>query len=420
MVVRQCAILVGGLGTRLGAIVADAPKPMLEVGGRPFLAWLLREVSRFGITDVVLLTGHLSGVVEAALPGLAAGLPREMRLRVSREPVRAGTGGALFHAAGLLDERFLLLNGDSFLDAPIGEALAVEWDVGVLGHLMLRGVADASRYGVVQLDGSTVAAFRARPEPGTPGLINGGVYVLDRGILDHIGPECSLEQDVLPALAAAGRLRGSVAAGWFIDIGIPEDLARAGRELRARLTRPALFLDRDGVCNVDHGWVGTQERFEWIEGARETIAEAGRLGWHVFIVTNQSGVARGLYDENDLRTLMRWMLDEALRAGGTIDDFRFCPFHPEAVLPAYRRVSDWRKPAPGMILDLLRAWEVEPSRCLLIGDQDSDVLAATAAGVAGHRFPGGRLDAFAGPLLQDAHRRFNETPGGTVVRESVG
>ena len=400
--VRQCAVLVGGLGTRLGALVADRPKPMLDVAGRPFLAWLLREVSRFGIDEAVLLTGHLSEVVEAALPALHAALPRPMRLLVSREPVRAGTGGALHHAAPLLHDRFLLLNGDSFLDVPLGPALATEEEPGVLGRLMLRPVPDASRFGVVATAGDRVTAFQPRPDPAQagPATINGGIYVLDRRILAHVAPQCSLEADVLPGLAAAGALRATAGDGWFIDIGIPADLERAQAELPRRLARPALFLDRDGVCNLDHGWVGTRDRFDWVDGARATIAAATARGWHVFVVTNQSGVARGFYTEADVAALLRWMAEDAMRAGGTVDDARFCPFHPEASVPAYRRISDWRKPAPGMVLDLLRAWQLDPARCLLVGDQDSDLAAAAAAGVRGHKFGGGNLLHFVQPLLE--------------------
>src|SRR5580658_1054912 len=105
---RQCAVLAGGLATRLGAITAEVPKPLLPIGDRPFLAWLLAELSRFGIEDVLLLTGHLSGRMQASVRDLASVLPRHLRIDVSEEPVRAGTGGALFHARARLDERFLL------------------------------------------------------------------------------------------------------------------------------------------------------------------------------------------------------------------------------------------------------------------------------------------------------------------------
>src|SRR5262249_52034198 len=156
---------------------------------------------------------------------------------------------------------------------------------------------------------------------------------------------------------------------------------RADDELGALRGRRALFLDRDGVINVDHGHVGTRERFEWVPGALETIRHATSAGWHVFVVTNQSGVARGYYDDAAVDALLAWIGDEARRHGGTIDDTRYCPFHPDAATPGWVALSDWRKPAPGMLRDLIRAWELEPSRCVLIGDQDGDIQAAAAAGI---------------------------------------
>ena len=94
-----------------------------------------------------------------------------------------------------------------------------------------------------------------------------------------------------------------------------------------------------------------------------------------------------------------WMTDEVRRAGGTIDDIRYCPFHPDGVVAAYRKVSDWRKPAPGMLLDLIRAWELDRERCLLIGDQDTDMAAAAAAGMEALRFSGGNLLEFIRPIV---------------------
>jgi D,D-heptose 1,7-bisphosphate phosphatase len=396
--VRQCAILVGGLGTRLGALTASLPKPLLPCGDRPFLAWLLRELSRFGVTDVVLLSGHLSAEITASLAGIAAGLPIRLRLSCSAEPSPAGTGGALLHARHLLDERFLLVNGDSLLDGNLAALLADAANDGpdVIGRLALRALPDASRYGVVTLDGDRVTAFAERPAAGVPGTINAGtinagIYLLRRDILDHLAPVCSLERDVLPRLAAAGALRGTPIEGWFIDIGIPADLACAQHSLPTRLHRPALFLDRDGVINRDLGYVGSRERFHWTDTALAGIRAATDAGWHVFVVTNQSGVARGHYGEDDVRALHAWMADEVRRAGGTIDDVRYCPFHLDAALPAYRQHSDWRKPAPGMLLDLIRAWELDPAACVLIGDQPTDLQAAAAAGVGGHLLCDGDL-----------------------------
>ena len=399
--IRQCAVLAGGLGTRLGALAADRPKPLLRCGDRPFLAWLLREFCRYGVDEFLLLAGHLSAEVERSLDALAAALPRHVRLNLSIEPAPAGTGGALWHARERLDEKFLLVNGDSLLDANLARLLADAAGDGpdVLGRLALYSLADASRSGVVTTVGERVTAFRERPAPGAAGSINAGVYVLRRAIVDHLAPTCSLERDVLPKLAEIGALRGTDLPGWFIDIGVPADYARAGTEIPARLRRPALFLDRDGVLNVDHGWVSTRERFEWMPGAIEAVRRAVARGWHVFVVTNQSGVARGFYDEAAVRALMEWMAGELRAAGGTLDDWRYCPFHPQAALAAYRRDSDWRKPAPGMLLDLIRAWELDPSRAVMIGDNDSDMRAAEAAGVRPLRFPGGDVAAFADRMV---------------------
>jgi D,D-heptose 1,7-bisphosphate phosphatase len=399
--VTQCAVLAGGLGTRLGSLTDAIPKPLLTRGGRPFLAWLLRELSRFGVTEFLLLTGHLSEEIEQALPAIQASLPRRVTIAISREPIRAGTGGAVFHARGHLHPRFFLCNGDSLFDANLGRLLAASARDGpeVIGRMLLRELPDASRSGVVTIDGDVVTTFQERPPPGTPGIINAGVYLFDRRIVDSLQAVCSLEADILPAHAKAGSLRGTISDGYFRDIGVPEDFDRADGELLALRGRRALFLDRDGVVNVDHGHVGTRDRFEWVPGALDAIRHAAGAGWHVFIVTNQSGVARGYYNEAAVTHLLAWIADEARRHGGTIDDTRYCPFHPDATNPAFRAVSSWRKPSAGMLHDLIRAWELDPARCVMIGDQPTDMRAAAAAGVTGHLFKDGNLLSFLRPIL---------------------
>ena len=401
--VTQCAILAGGLGSRLGRLTANLPKPLLPCGDRPFVAWLMREFIRFGVTDFLLLTGHLSAEIERAAADIQASLPRPARITLSADPTLAGTGGALFHARDRLDERFLLCNGDSLFNCNLADLLA---DAAVdppevIGRVVLRRVDDASRYGVVALDADRITAFQERPTAGGGGIINGGVYLFRNTLIDSLAPIGSLEADVLPRLATAGTLLGTLADGYFRDIGMPDDLALAQAEIPALLHRRALFLDRDGVLNIDHGYVGSRDRFEWVDGALEAVRYATRNFWHVFIVTNQSGVARGLYDEAAVRTALDWIGDEARRAGGTIDDWRYCPFHPEAKIEAYRRAHDWRKPSPGMLLDLIKTWEVDPSRCVMIGDQATDMAAAAAAGMPGHLFPGGNLLSFIQPLIDN-------------------
>jgi D-glycero-D-manno-heptose 1,7-bisphosphate phosphatase len=104
-----------------------------------------------------------------------------------------------------------------------------------------------------------------------------------------------------------------------------------------------------------------------------------------------------------MHALHAWITEEIRRAGGTLDDLRYCPFHPDAVIEAYRHPAPpWRKPAPGMLLDLIRAWRIDPARAVLVGDQDTDLQAAKAAGVKGYKFTGGNLLDVVGPLLQQS------------------
>jgi D-glycero-D-manno-heptose 1,7-bisphosphate phosphatase len=165
--------------------------------------------------------------------------------------------------------------------------------------------------------------------------------------------------------------------------------------------RPALFLDRDGVINIDRGYVSRREDFEWIEGAAEAIRTFNEMEWWVFIVTNQSGIARGFYTEDDMQALHDWMTRELAFENAKIDRIYHCPFHDAGEIKRYRKDSFDRKPKPGMLLHAMADFPVDREASFLIGDKQTDLDAAKAANVSSYLFTGGDLAKFAEWALAD-------------------
>jgi D,D-heptose 1,7-bisphosphate phosphatase len=334
--------------TQAVLIVEDAARVAADIAGKPLLTWRMRELQRFGVTDFIVL-GVAGEAAQSALDHASFGLPKPPQLRF-------GPAGLWREVMPHLNARFLLCQAEMLFD-------------GNLAVLLADFAQDA-----------TGTPFRALVHMGNDAPC--GLWAV----------ECA---GLNPDAAIAGALGGAACVtrtnGFLADLRTDAGVHAATHDLPAIAHRPALFLDRDGVLNHDHGYVGTREKWDWIPGALEAVKLATDHGWHVFVVTNQSGVARGLYSEDDVKSLLNWMEDEVRRHGGTIDDVRYCPSHPEATVPAYRRDDDWRKPGPGMILNLIADWDLNPQHCVLVGDQDTDMQAARAAGIAGVIFDGVNL-----------------------------
>jgi len=222
---EEAVILAGGLGTRLRAVVSDVPKPMAPIAGRPFLEWLLEGLARRGVRRAVVATGHLAEVLEGRLGDSRAGVA----LAYSREEAPLGTGGALWKALALCRApRVLALNGDTWLGADIA-ALAAAAAGGADGALAARPVPDRARYGALRLGADSRLLGMEEKGPSGPGLINAGLYLLPRDLPARrpMPGAFSFESEVLARPGALDLRAVPVAAADFLDIGTPEDFARA-------------------------------------------------------------------------------------------------------------------------------------------------------------------------------------------------
>lgn len=225
MATEEAIVLVGGLGTRLRAVVSDVPKPLAPVAGRPFLAWLLDNLADNGMCHVVLAAGYLA---ERVIDDIGNQW-RDMSVDYSIESAPLGTGGAVRHAcAKLRGDTAHVLNGDTFLRYDMQELERATRHARVDLGMALASVDDVARYGAVICEGERVTGFREKGECGT-GYINAGCYYLMPAAIRALPPESafSFETQVLAPLTAASRVYGFAATSGFIDIGVPEDYRRA-------------------------------------------------------------------------------------------------------------------------------------------------------------------------------------------------
>jgi D-glycero-D-manno-heptose 1,7-bisphosphate phosphatase len=227
--VTQAVVLVGGRGTRLGELTLTIPKPMMPIRGRPFLEYLVEILISSGFNQVLFCTSYLAGHIQRHFgKGKRFGITADY----SHETHPLGTGGALWLARGKLDNQFLVVNGDTIFDIPLRQVTGLlARHPAALAAMALRHVPDGGRYGSVQEEGEFVTEFGEKKGDG-PGLINGGVYCLTRKAVDLLpAGESSLERNLFPRLVANRQLCAAAFDGYFLDIGLPDTLERAEREL---------------------------------------------------------------------------------------------------------------------------------------------------------------------------------------------
>jgi D-glycero-alpha-D-manno-heptose 1-phosphate guanylyltransferase len=373
---REAIILAGGFGTRLAHVVPDVCKPMAPVADRPFLRYVLDQLDAAGFGHVVIADGYRREQIESYFMGTYRGL----QIDYSPEDEPLLTGGAVKKALKLCSNNYVfVLNGDTWFDVDFAAIEAAAKERKPIAVVAAKRMHHFDRYGTLDID--TCGAIRAFREkmPCEEGLINGGVYLIQRNALDSMPEKFSLETGFFERAVSKSGLIAVECHGDFIDIGIPKDYEYAQEMFRNKhgnVTKLAMF-DRDGTINVDVGHLHEPDKIELIDSTVEKMRYyANDSAWNVAVVSNQAGVAKGLYGINEMRATneaMEQMLEDRFVR---VDAWYYCPHHPE-----FTGDCDCRKPAPGMLLRAMRDFDACPDNCVMYGDKDTDRKAAEAAGV---------------------------------------
>jgi mannose-1-phosphate guanylyltransferase / phosphomannomutase len=397
MLRKQVVILAGGRGTRLGEQTRSIPKPMVTIGGWPNLEHQVLLAKRHGFTSVLFLVSHLADCVEAHF-GNGQRFGMEISYCVENPPL--GTGGALRHAGALLQNRFLLLYGDVFIECD----LARLWTDHTSNHSLATLVVHPNDHpydsDIVEADAhGRISAIHSKRRPEDeylPNVVNAGAVVIERKILALIPPgqHLDLASDIFPTLARDGVLRAYRSTEYFKDFGTPDRLARVRLDFETgkptRVTRDygrsAVFLDRDGVINKEVAHLSDPAQMELIPGAAEGIRRLNEAGFLVIVVTNQSVVARGECALDALRLIHNKMEMLLGRERAWIDALYFCPHHPDkgfaGEVPELKVDCPCRKPKTGMFEQAVQDWNISLSGSYGIGDSRRDVIAARRMGIA--------------------------------------
>ena len=393
----QAVIMAGGKGTRLAGLTRDEiPKPMAPLLGKPLLLWQMEALKRNGITEVILIVGHLGHVIRAYFgDGEAFGL----RIRYFQEEKPLGTAGALACVRSMLEETFFLIYGDVLFDIDLSRMERFHREKRAAVTLFVHPNAHPYDSDLVKTDEEQRAlGFDSKHNVRDywyENCVNAGLYLLSRRICDALpeGEKIDLERDVLARLFLEGEAVYAYRSPEYIkDIGTVDRIQAAEADLKAggvasrnlRRRQRAVFLDRDGTVNVKNGLISRAEQFELEPKAAEAIRRINRSGYLAIVITNQPAVARGLCGVEDVEEIHRKMQTLLGREGAFLDAVRYCPHHPDKGYPeenpAYKIPCHCRKPDIGMLEDCAERYHISLEDSWFVGDTTVDIQTGKNAG----------------------------------------
>lgn len=380
--IKQAVILVGGKGSRLGELTKKTPKPLLDINGTRFLDILIQQLIPLNFQTIFLCAGYKGSKIKNLYHNKNFFLSK-IKVIIEKKPL--DTGGSIAQLKNKINSDFLLINGDSYLDTNFYELINKKNykiknpKIGQMFLIKNYNYKSNSKLSNLKLIQNNIVQLAKNSN-----FMNSGVYIFKKTIFNYLKKKpSSLENDVLTNLILKKKIYGKKIKNKIFDIGTPKNLVNFKKYYK-RITnsRKCMFLDRDGVINEHSGYVTKYKQFKVKPKILKIIKKLNKRKILIIVITNQSAIARGMMTEEDLKYIhYKFLLELNLNYNSFVNNLYYCPYLKNAKIKKYRKISNLRKPNPGMLLKALKYYSLNKKNCIFIGDQKSDKIASSKANI---------------------------------------
>ena len=360
-------ILAGGKGSRISKLTRKIPKPLIKFKNKYFLSYLINHYSKYPFEKIFILAGYKGEQIYKKFNNKNS---NGIDIKCIIEKKILGTGGALSQLKNRIKNDLIVLNGDTFIDCNLEDFFLRKEKNNFMFLTRNKNYLSNNILANLNINKKSFIGFDGK-------LMNAGVYFLKQNILKKIPKSnISLENDILNNLIQKKLMKGKICKSKFIDIGTYKNINLVKNNFHKQFVKPAAFLDRDGVINYDYGYVNKVKDFDLKSNAIKGLKYLNKNNYNIFIVTNQSGIARGMFTEKDYIKFYKLIKNIFFKKKCYINDMQYCPFMEGAVVKKYNKITNLRKPGNLMIINLMKKWFINKKKSFMIGDQISDKLAA--------------------------------------------
>ena len=368
-------ILAGGKGSRIKEYLGNKPKPMIKFNNIHFLQYLINSLSKFSFNKIYILAGFKHKIIFNQFHNKIFNLTK---IKCLKEKNLMDTGGALLNLKKEKVNDFVLVNGDTIFDINVNNLVKSCGKKKIGSVALVSNKKNTNNYKLHNLSIKNNNLIYQKKG----NLMNGGVYFFKKKIL-HLIPKkkFSLENHFLPKLINKKLLIGKIYKDFFLDIGTPKYLKVSEKKLKHYFKKPAAFLDRDGVINHDFGYVYKQKDFKFKKGVIEGLKYLSKKNYLIFLVTNQAGIAKGIFKVEDFFKLQSYVSKKLLKYNVMINDVQYSPYHPKGRIIKFRKKTNLRKPGNQMIKNIFNKFLIDKKKSFMIGDKISDKKCANKSNI---------------------------------------